>query len=360
MQEAGSKLEEKSFDRLFWLSAAGVLATAGAVLGTVWFLTRSYAAVFSATAAFAAAFAWGCLLAGLYRRKLAMFTDRLCHMLDEMMEGEKAAGKERQLSGGGEGEWMEMEEETLLSRIGHRLYRLYEVMEDNRRRAAEEKKDIQSLLSDISHQVKTPVANLRMVTATLLDHEVSGERLKQFLLAVESQVNKLDFLMNAMIKTSRLETGLIQLKCRKASLYETLASALGEILFAAEKKGLCVNVECPEELEAVHDGKWTAEALFNLLDNALKYTPENGRIDVKAFEQEMYVRIDVADTGRGIPEYHQAEIFRRFYREKQVHDIEGIGVGLYLAREIITLQAGYLTVYSVPGEGSVFTVYLPR
>lgn len=143
-------------------------------------------------------------------------------------------------------------------------------------------------------------------------------------------------------------------------IYDTLAAALGGIFLSAEKKHIDVQVSCPEQLAVSHDRKWTAEALFNILDNAVKYTPEGGHIRVVAERWEVYVKISISDTGRGIPEVHHGTVFRRFYREDDVRDAEGIGIGLYLAREIITLQGGYIRLASAPGEGSCFSVFLPR
>ena len=161
------------------------------------------------------------------------------------------------------------------------------------------------------------------------------------------------------IKTSRLETGIISLEKKKQPIYDTLASALGGILLNAEKKNIEVFVHCPESIEVAHDKKWTGEALFNILDNAVKYTPEGGEIRVKAEKWEMYLKIDISDNGKGIPEKHHAEIFKRFYRESEVHDIDGIGIGLYLTREIITMQGGYVKVTSGSQMGSTFSVFLP-
>ena len=131
------------------------------------------------------------------------------------------------------------------------------------------------------------------------------------------------------------------------------------IVYAAEKKQISVLVNCPEELSISHDSKWTAEALFNLLDNAVKYTSEGGRITVTVEEWEMYIEIKVIDTGKGISESNQAAIFRRFYREEEVHGQPGVGIGLYLAREIITQQGGYIKVVSKLGKGSAFSIMLP-
>ena len=141
---------------------------------------------------------------------------------------------------------------------------------------------------------------------------------------------------------------------------ETLVKGINGILALMEKRNLELTVDCPEGLTVSHDSRWTSEALFNLLDNAVKYTPAGGSIHVSVQNWEMYLKIDVSDTGRGIPEREQAAIFKRFYREEAVHDVNGIGIGLYLAREIITMQGGYIWVTSQVGKGSTFSVFLPH
>lgn len=252
------------------------------------------------------------------------------------------------------------DEEDLFVKINQRLERMYEIMMGERRNLAREKKELQELISDISHQVKMPIANLKLIDTTLLEQVLSREKQREFLMAMDGQIDKLDFLMQAMIKTSRLETGVISLDKKLQSIYDTIAMALGGILLNAEKKGIQVAVSCPKELIAPHDRKWTGEALFNLLDNAVKYTEIGGRISIFVESWEMYLKIDIADTGKGIAEERQGAIFNRFYREKEVHDVEGIGIGLYLAREIITMQGGYIKVVSEPEKGSVFSVFLPH
>lgn len=284
----------------------------------------------------------------LIRRKLVMFSDSFCGQMDDMLSGDIMQPKQT------------IEEESLFYKINYRLGRLYEVMQENKNNIAKERADLQELISDISHQVKTPIANLKIINNTLLENEVPPQKQKEFLTAQASQLDKLDFLMQAMIKTSRLETGVISLNQKQQPVYDTLATALGWILFNAEKKQIDVQVECPEHLDARHDRKWTSEALFNILDNAVKYTPAGGQIRVSVEGWEMYVKINIADTGIGISEQHQGTIFKRFYREDAVHDVEGIGIGLYLAREIVTLQEGYIRVASEIGQGSTFSVFLLR
>ena len=295
----------------------------------------------------ACALVWLFLLTLFFAKRLSRFTNDLCQTMDSMI-------------GGGEEPVRAEDRETIFARISYRLSRLYNILQENRRRVDEERRELQTLVSDISHQVKTPVANLKMVTDTLLAKPVTEQERREFLQGIRSQTDKLEFLVQSMGKASRLETGAVTLEKKDAPLLDTLAQAMSGIVYGAEQKGISVEVQCPDDLRVSHDSKWTAEALFNLLDNAVKYTPAGGKISVSVEQWEMYVKLDVADTGKGIPESRQAAIFRRFYREEAVHDQPGVGIGLYLAREIISRQGGYIKVTSEPGRGSTFSVFLPR
>lgn len=341
------RAEKISLKGIYTITSIGIAITTAVMLALIYLLTKSLAAllcglVFSALIVF-----WCVLFILSMRKKLTAFSNEICRTLDDMMNGNAEPQKTN-------------EEETLLAKINCRLMRLYEAMQKNNRRIVEEKAALQELISDISHQVKMPIANLKMINSTLLDQDVSEKRRIEFLEAMGGQLDKLDFLMQAMIKMSRLETGVITLSQKECSVYETLAAALGGILLAAEKKNIHVTVNCPENLTVSHDRKWTAEALFNILDNAVKYTASGGAVSITTDYLEMYTKIDIADTGKGIAENRQAEVFKRFYREEEVHGTEGIGIGLYLAREIITMQGGYINLTSEAGKGSVFSIFLPN
>ncbi len=290
---------------------------------------------------------WLFLLTLFFGKRLSLFTVDLCRTMDSMING-------------GEEPVRANDSETLFARISYRLSRLYGIMQENRRKVDEERRELQMLVSDISHQVKTPVSNLKMVTDTLLSRSVTEQERSDFLQGIRSQTDKLEFLFQALVKTSRLETGAIRLEKKDGPLIDTLAQAMSGIVYEAEKKDISVTVQCPDDLRLSHDSKWTAEALFNLLDNAVKYTPAGGKISVSVEQWEVYVKLDVTDTGKGISESQQAAIFRRFYREEEVHDKPGVGIGLYLAREIVTRQGGYIRVTSEIGRGSTFSVFLPK
>ena len=339
-------MKHLSVKTLCQLAAGGMMASMLAIIIVLYALTGDTRMVLGGAALMICALIWMLLLVRLFGRRLSVFTGELCRMLDDMING-------------GEKPEQPADSETLFARIHHRILRLYGIMQENRRKVDEERKELQMLVSDVSHQVKTPVSNLKMVTDTLLTRQVTEEERTEFLQGIRGQIDKLDFLFQALVKTSRLETGAIRLEKKDGRLFDTLAQAMSGIVYSAEKKDIAVSVECPEELHLFHDSKWTAEALFNLLDNAVKYTPSGGRIRVLAEQWEMYVKLDISDTGRGISESSQAAVFRRFYREEAVHDEQGVGIGLYLTREIITRQGGYMKVASEPGKGSTFSVFLP-
>ena len=291
------------------------------------------------------AIVWLFVLTLTFSKRLSLFTADLCRTLDDMISGGEID--------------LPVDSDTLLARIYHRLSKLYGILRTNERKVDEQRRELQGLVSDISHQVKTPVSNLKMVTDTLLTKQTTDEERMEFLYGIREQTDKLGFLMDALVKTSRLETGIISLEKRNALLYDTLAQAMSGIVYSAEQKNIAVSVNCPEDLHLSHDSKWTAEAIFNILDNAVKYTPIGGKIAVSVEQWEMSVRIQVRDTGKGIPAEHQVAVFQRFYREDDVHNEPGVGIGLYLAREIISRQGGYITVTSEIGKGSTFTVMLP-
>jgi signal transduction histidine kinase len=222
---------------------------------------------------------------------------------------------------------------------------------------SEEKDQIKTLIADISHQTKTPIANL-LLYSELLEEEVLPDSARSNARAIHSQTEKLRFLIDSLIKLSRLENGILALSPRQERLLPTLQKVCQEFLPKAEEKGLHLMLRETDEM-AVFDPKWTAEALGNLVDNAVKYTGQ-GSIVISAVAYELFVKIDVMDTGNGIPEEEQAKIFSRFYRSENARDTEGVGIGLYLAREIVSGEGGYIKVTSVPGEGSTFSVLLPR
>lgn len=248
-------------------------------------------------------------------------------------------------------------DESELSALETRFAHYISASETSSRNLAQEKDRINSLISDISHQTKTPIANLLLYSELLMEEDLSASA-RASADALYGQSKKLQFLIDALVKLSRLENGIISLSPRNAPLQPLLESIYEQYAAKASEKGLSLHLH-DTDVSAVYDPKWTAEALSNIADNAVKYT-ERGVITISAASYEMFARIDISDTGAGIPESEQSKIFARFYRSNNARDEEGVGIGLYLARKIVSGEGGYIKVSSAPGSGSVFSVFLPK
>lgn len=249
-------------------------------------------------------------------------------------------------------------EDSLWGRTGTQLAKARNVFQKKEEESVREKERVKGLISDISHQTRTPVANIKLYLELLGDEELSQNG-QEFLEKIQGQMEKIDFLMQSMVKMSRIETGILQIHKEDKNLYETIRHAVASVVPEAAQKKIALYVDCEEEMFIRHDSKWTEEAIYNVLDNALKYTEPGGKIHIQAERQELFVKLSISDTGKGIAPERQAEIFTRFYREPEVHDKPGVGIGLYLARTIMELQKGYIEVQSEVGRGASFRLYFP-
>ena len=247
-------------------------------------------------------------------------------------------------------------DESRMSALETRFAHYLSASVTSARNVALERDKIKTLIADISHQTKTPVANL-LLYCELLQEENLPESARSHVEALHGQTEKLRFLIDALVKLSRLESGIIALNARRQALQPVLEQVIRQYASAADARGLYLRLEDTDAC-ASFDAKWTAEAICNIVDNALKYT-ERGGVAIAVVPYDMFVRIDVADSGIGIAEEEQPKIFARFYRSAHAGDQEGVGIGLYLAREILSSEGGYIKVASDEGKGSVFSLFLP-
>ena len=283
----------------------------------------------------AAIFAVVGLWAWYQRRQVSLFADDLCETLDALLSGRQP-------------ENYQPYEDSLTAKVQGKLMQYFDFMSEGKRQSQQDKQVIQSLVSDI----------IKMFTNILQQHQLPPEKQAEFLSTMEGQIDKLDFLMQSLIKMSRLETGTFVLHPQEGRLADTIALAMSAVWAKAEAKEISLSADCDSSICVQHDPKWTAEALGNILDNAIKYTPPGGSVTVSVRPWQFYTRVDIADTGIGIAEEHYNDIFQRFYRDPQVASQEGVGLGLYLANGIITRQKGYISVKSKVGKGTTFSVYL--
>lgn len=229
---------------------------------------------------------------------------------------------------------------------------------------AEEQQQMQEQISDISHQAVIPISNI-VLYSQLLEEWVQAQKpdgeqeIREELAAIREQAKTLDFLIGSLVKLSRLETGIIHVNIKKQPLQPVLDAVKKQFQVIAAQKEIQFEVADTDE-EAAFDRKWTIEAATNIVDNAIKYTPFGGTVSVSVRSYASLVRMDVSDTGIGIPESEQANVFTRFYRSETVSDRPGVGIGLYLAREVMNAQNGYIKLSSKEGEGSTFSMFFMK
>lgn len=249
-------------------------------------------------------------------------------------------------------------DETELSRLEAKWKQYLTTSKMSMEQLNKNREGMQALVSDISHQTRTPLSNI-LLYSQLLCEQTDNQEEKHLAEQIVRQAEKLEFLIQALVKMSRLESNVLVLKPQRQPVEPLLLEAMEEIVPKAEKKKIHVKLQGnPSHMQAVYDKKWTAEALGNILDNAVKYSPLESTVEVTVEKFEFYVCISVRDEGIGISEEERAQIFSRFYRSAEVQQEDGIGIGLYLAREIVQKEKGYMKVLSKKGKGSTFKMYL--
>lgn len=251
-------------------------------------------------------------------------------------------------------------DESMISSVENSMKRFLQDSIISEENLQEQKGRIQTLISDISHQTVTPLSNI-MIYSQLLEEELTGSPQEQKVQAIRGQAEKLDFLLKSLVKTSRLETGIIKTAPKECDLGQLMESVTGQ----ARQKAACKELDLIFEKPAAPciakcDPKWTREACFNIVENAIKYTDPGGSVKISIRLYQMFARIDIEDTGIGIAEEEIPKVFGRFYRSAQASEKEGVGLGLYLAREIVESEDGYIKVTSKPGQGSCFSIFLPE
>ena len=299
-----------------------------------------------------------------YRKRMQAATQMLLERLDRAIGGEMQE---------------EIFDESVDAAVTERLNRLLELTNMHQEQAETERDTIKSIISNITHQIRTPVTNIMLYTGLLQEIVAAPgqdggvtENISHLLLKLQKQADKLDFFMKELVKSTYTEQEMISLHPEMTDVQEIVAAACQTVELSAMKKGIVIAVQSAGDVqqhgkEETADGilcyadrKWTVEALANVLDNAVKYSPSGSRIDVRLRTGESFLCVEIEDRGCGIREEEQGRIFERFYRAEEVSAEPGFGIGLYLVREVLSRQGGYARVKSAPGEGTTMYLYLSR
>lgn len=242
-------------------------------------------------------------------------------------------------------------DETMLSAIETKFATYLLSANTSKQKLKSEKDNIKSLISDISHQTKTPLANIKLYTEILNEQELD-EQGKVCVNALNAQTEKLQSLIQALVKISRLEAGIISLHPKMVNINGLISRAVQQYKYAnIENKAYDLNALCDE--------KWTEEAVCNLIDNAVKYSKEGGKILITLSSYEMFCSINIKDSAKPIDESEQSKIFTRFYRSHDVYEKQGLGIGLFITRQIMNEQGGYIKVKATE-NGNIFSLFLPK
>lgn len=244
------------------------------------------------------------------------------------------------------------------SALVSKIKQIQDVLENHARSAETEKKQVKSLVSNMSHQLKTPLANLSLYAEILGKNELSQERKNEFFSKMQKQIEKLSWMVESLSKMVKLEQNLDDFEVKNTKIRQTILEAVDTVYEKLEKKEIHFDMESFEDRFLYHNRKWTVEVLVNLLENAMKYTERGGFISIRVKAYEFYTEIQISDNGRGIRQEELTDIFKRFYRSPEVENMEGSGIGLYLSNLILEKEKGYITVVSEYGKGSCFSVFL--
>lgn len=239
-----------------------------------------------------------------------------------------------------------------LNVLGKRLY-----LEFNK--INKEKENIKSLVTDISHQLKTPLASLKLNNSLIIEENDDKDMRLILLNKNEEVLTKLNHLIDALVNISRLEASMISIKIEKDNIKTTVIKAINSAYIKALDKDIEIELNECEDIYINHDKRWSEEAIFNVIENGIKYSPSRSKIKINISETINYVRVDIYDNGVGIKEEEYNEVFKRFYRGNNivVKNTEGSGVGLYLSRKILEKQGGNIIVKSQLGKGSKFSLF---
>ncbi len=248
--------------------------------------------------------------------------------------------------------------DSRISKLNHKAYRVLAMYVTDAVNAENEKETVQGFISDMSHQMKTPLSGISMYSELLFNGNLSENESREFSYRIMGLSEKLQWMMDCLIKMSRLEVGAIELSPKMNPIRKTIGKAIESVVSAAAKKDINICVSNFKDIELYHDRKWTAEVIANVLENAVKYSPNDSEITISVEPLTLYTKVIVTDYGIGIDESEYNLIFKRFYRSQKTRESEGAGLGLYLATLIMEKQGGYIMVDSRVGEFTSFSIFL--
>ena len=242
-----------------------------------------------------------------------------------------------------------------ISDLKNDIYKITILLKEQNELSLKDKKNLEILLSDISHQIKTPLTSMYVINDLLSQDNLDPKLRKQFLMKNNQQLKRIEWLVSTLLKISRLDSGMVTFKKEKVFVDKLIKDALEPLLIPIELKEQKVNIEGDSNFEIEVDYHWTLEAIVNILKNAHEHTPDNGEITIKYDTNPIFTRIMISDTGEGISKQEIKHIFERFYKGKNSSK-DSVGIGLNMSKKIIDMQNGDIFVSSKQNKGTTFEI----
>lgn len=254
---------------------------------------------------------------------------------------------------------MEGISEGQLGILESEIYKLVTQLKEMYSGEKKQKSYMVDMLSDISHQIKTPLTAITLMTDLLKAPDLSEEKRLDYVAKIDQQTKRITWLIRNLLTLSQLEADMLELKKDKNNLKEMLDGIMETFEIIAEVKDVKLSLKCPDEVYITCDKQWTTEALSNIVKNCIEHTPSEGSVRIKVQQNNLATEITIVDTGEGIDKEHLPYIFKRFYKAPGSSN-SSVGIGLSMSKQIIMRQNGNITVESEVGKGSSFLIKLYR
>lgn len=242
-----------------------------------------------------------------------------------------------------------------LSILKNEIYKVTRILSESGTRLKDEKMALTDAISDISHQLKTPLTSMMMMTEFLKDEKLPQEKRKEFTGKIQRQLERIEWLVSALLKLSKIDAGTAVFKEERVLVKDVIKNAIDPMLIPMDIKGISLKINGNDEDAFIGDLNWTTEAFVNIFKNCIEHTDNGGEITISYEENPLFTQISIKDSGKGIPKEDVPYIFKRFYKGKNAGE-DSVGIGLAMAYSIVTSQNGAIVVNSQEGVGTEFII----
>ncbi|GIO22767.1 sensor histidine kinase KdpD [Oceanobacillus sp. J11TS1] len=242
-----------------------------------------------------------------------------------------------------------------LSILKNEIYKMTRMLSEQQEGLQKDKEKLTDAISDISHQIKTPLTSMTVMADLLSDPNLEAEKRREFTLHISKQLERMEWLVSSLLKLSKIDAGTTLFNREKIDVNELVKEVIAPMEIPVELKGIELEIEETPETAFIGDKNWTKEACINILKNAMEHTPNGGKITISYEENAIFTEIRIKDNGQGIEKTELPHIFKRFYKGSHAAD-GSVGIGLAMAHSIVTNQLGDIEVISEPGKGTTFII----